>query len=129
MPHELESEDLSAFLDRALPPERQEAAAAHLEGCAACRAELASLRGASARFRALGAKAAPPALKAALAQAASGAGAKRPGTSAKVYVLWLGGALAALLVLGKVFKPQISNAFNQIMGMVSGAAQGVASPN
>ena len=45
------------------------------------------------------------------------------------YLMMLAVIVGVILVVGKMFKPQISNIFNQIMGMVSGAAQGVASPN
>ena len=45
------------------------------------------------------------------------------------YLMMLAVIVGVILVVGKMFKPQISNVFNQIMGMVSGAAQGVASPN
>ncbi len=45
------------------------------------------------------------------------------------YLMMLAVIVGVILVVGKMFKPQISNVFNQIMGMVSGAAQGDASPN
>ena len=45
------------------------------------------------------------------------------------YLMMLAVIVGVILVVGKMFKPQISNVFNQIMGMVSGAAQGVASGN
>ncbi|MBI5203024.1 MAG: sigma-70 family RNA polymerase sigma factor [Elusimicrobia bacterium] len=48
--------------------------------------------------------------------------------SLREYVLGLGLLLVILLVAGKALKPQVSNVFNQIMGMVSGAAQGLSSP-
>jgi hypothetical protein len=34
-----------------------------------------------------------------------------------------------ILVIGKMFKPQISGIFNQIMGMISGAASTVGTAN
>ena len=48
--------------------------------------------------------------------------------SLRDYVLCLGLLTLALLLAGRALKPRLSNVFNQIMGMVSGAAQGVASP-
>ena len=42
------------------------------------------------------------------------------------YLMMLAVIVGVILVVGKMFKPQIANVFNQIMGMVSGAAQGVA---
>ena len=45
------------------------------------------------------------------------------------YLMMLAVIVGVILVIGKMFKPQISNVFNQIMGMVSGAAQQVAAPN
>lgn len=126
MPHELSPEDLSACLDRALAPERQRAAESHVAACPDCRRELESLKQASARFKALGGAKAPAGLKAQLAQAARKT-PPRTGPSAGVYVLWLGGLVLVLFGAGKVLRPQISAVFNQIMGMVSGAAQGVSS--
>ena len=45
------------------------------------------------------------------------------------YLMMLAVIVGVILVVGKMFKPQISNIFNQIMGMVSGAAGTVASTN
>lgn len=53
----------------------------------------------------------------------------RRGQNTVEYLMMLAVIVGVILVVGKMFKPQISNIFNQIMGMVSGAAQGVASPN
>lgn len=52
----------------------------------------------------------------------------RARASLREYVLCLGFMVLVLLVIGKMFKPHVANVLNQIMGMVSGAAQGVASP-
>lgn len=48
--------------------------------------------------------------------------------SLREYVLCLGILALVLLLAGRAFKPSISNVFNQIMGTVSGAVQGVAEP-
>ena len=53
----------------------------------------------------------------------------RRGQNTVEYLMMLAVIVGVILVVGKMFKPQISNIFNQIMGMVSGAAQGVASGN
>ena len=45
------------------------------------------------------------------------------------YLMRLAVIVGVILVVGKMFKPQISAIFNQIMGMISGAATSVASPN
>ena len=45
------------------------------------------------------------------------------------YLMMLAVIVGVILVVGKMFKPQISNIFNQIMGMVSGAASTVAQTN
>ncbi|MCX5790173.1 MAG: hypothetical protein NTX64_16945 [Elusimicrobia bacterium] len=42
------------------------------------------------------------------------------------YLMMLAVIVGVILVVGKMFKPQISNIFNQIMGMVSSAASTVA---
>ena len=54
---------------------------------------------------------------------------KEKGQGMVEYALIL--VLVAIVVIAilALLAPQISNIFNQIMGMVSGAAQGVASPN
>lgn len=43
------------------------------------------------------------------------------------YLMMLAVIVGVILVVGKMFKPQISSIFNQIMGMISGAAGTVAS--
>lgn len=50
----------------------------------------------------------------------------RRGQNTVEYLMMLAVIVGVILVVGKMFKPQISNIFNQIMGMVSGAAQSVA---
>ncbi|HBL15186.1 MAG TPA: hypothetical protein DD417_00080 [Elusimicrobia bacterium] len=45
------------------------------------------------------------------------------------YLMMLAVIVGVILVIGKMFKPQISQVFNQIMAMVSGAAQSVGSGN
>ena len=44
------------------------------------------------------------------------------------YLMMLAVIVGVILVVGKMFKPQISGIFNQIMGMISGAATNVAAP-
>lgn len=41
------------------------------------------------------------------------------------YLMMLAVIVGVVLVIGKMFKPQISGIFNQIMGMISGAANTV----
>lgn len=43
------------------------------------------------------------------------------------YLMMLAVIVGVILVIGKMFKPQISGIFNQIMGMISGAASTVGS--
>lgn len=43
------------------------------------------------------------------------------------YLMMLAVIVGVILVLGKMFKGQIGGIFNQIMGMVSGAASSVGS--
>ena len=50
----------------------------------------------------------------------------RRGQNTVEYLMMLAVIVGVILVVGKMFKPQISNVFNQIMGMVSGAASSVA---
>jgi len=44
------------------------------------------------------------------------------------YLMMLAVIVGVILVIGKMFKPQISGIFNQIMGMISGAASTVGAP-
>lgn len=43
------------------------------------------------------------------------------------YLMMLAVIVGVILVIGKMFKPQISQIFSQIMGMISGAASTVGS--
>ncbi len=46
----------------------------------------------------------------------------RKGQNTVEYLMMLAVIVGVILVIGKMFKPQISNIFNQIMQMISGAA-------
>jgi Flp pilus assembly pilin Flp len=52
----------------------------------------------------------------------------RRGQNTVEYLMMLAVIVGVILVIGKMFKPQISQVFNQIMGMISGAASSVGSP-
>lgn len=54
---------------------------------------------------------------------------RRRGQNTVEYLMMLAVIVGVILVIGKMFKPQISGIFNQIMQMISGAATNVASPN
>jgi len=43
------------------------------------------------------------------------------------YLMMLAVIVGVILMVGKMFKPQIAGIFNQIMGMISGAASSVGS--
>ncbi|MBI3505117.1 MAG: hypothetical protein HY059_09765 [Proteobacteria bacterium] len=43
------------------------------------------------------------------------------------YLMMLAVIVGVILVIGKMFKPQIGALFNQIMGMITGAASSVGS--
>jgi len=45
------------------------------------------------------------------------------------YLMMLAVIVGVILVIGKMFKPQISQVFSQIMQMISGAAASVGSGN
>jgi Flp pilus assembly pilin Flp len=51
----------------------------------------------------------------------------RRGQNTVEYLMMLAVIVGVILVIGKMFKPQISGIFNQIMGMISGAASTVGS--
>ena len=56
----------------------------------------------------------------------TGLGSER-GQNTVEYLMMLAVIVGVILVIGKMFKPQISGIFNQIMGMISGAATAVGS--
>ena len=98
-------ERLSAWLDRELPPQEHDGIAAHLEGCAVCRRELAQLRALEA---ALGKLAAPVPSRVAEKVVArlkerQEARGRRPG--------WQSLALAASLVLGVILGGSVARDF------------------
>ncbi|MBI4424718.1 MAG: hypothetical protein HY554_13375 [Elusimicrobia bacterium] len=51
----------------------------------------------------------------------------RRGQNTVEYLMMLAVIVGVILVLGKMFKPRIGQIFDQVMGMVSGAATGVGS--
>ncbi|MBI3298757.1 MAG: hypothetical protein HYZ75_11370 [Elusimicrobia bacterium] len=65
-------------------------------------------------------------LKARLAEVAGRMRSER-GQNTVEYLMMLAVIVGVILVIGKMFKPQISGIFNQIMGMISGAASTVGS--
>lgn len=51
----------------------------------------------------------------------------KKGQNTVEYLMMLAVIVGVILVIGKMFKPQISQIFSQIMGMISGAASSVGS--
>lgn len=122
MRHEELKEDLSAFLDGELTPPEEKRLEEHLKNCAECRKELEGLARASKAFGRKGAVRAPEGLAEAVLDDKAASPSPRPA--------WTFAAAAAVILLvllsaATIFKPQISGVFNQIMGMVSGAASTV----
>lgn len=124
-----DEEALTERLDGELGPERRAALDAHLAGCASCRKTWERLKGASAAFQEHAAL--PPAhadLKTGVRPGgARGAEGRGRGFSAVLTAVMMG--IIVMLFLGKAFRPQISGVFNQIMGMISGAASTIGSGN
>lgn len=121
-----DEEALTEYLDGELSPQRRAAVEAHLKSCAACSGTLDLLKAASKAFKKHAG--APPA--AGLADSVRRAAA--PGREAKGRELApvLTAAIVAVIVLlsvGTMFRPQISGIYNQVMGMISGAASTVGS--
>ncbi|MFC1680155.1 hypothetical protein ACFL2T_08115, partial [Elusimicrobiota bacterium] len=100
----------------------------HLKECADCREELETLKRASAGFKSKGARRAPQGLDEAVLERAGRKEPPRP-QSVLRFALTVGAVLLLLVCFGRMFKPQISQMFNQIMAMVSGAASSVSSGN
>jgi len=121
MEHEALRENLSAFLDGELAPDSRSEVEAHLGACEACRRELESLKKASARFREAGKVRAPAALGGAVLE--KGRPKRRHPTLD--FAVALAAVVLILFVVGQAFKPQISQVFNQVMTMISGASQSV----
>ena len=131
MEHDFLKEDLSAYLDGELSPQEKAKVDLHLSSCAECRGELESARSASAKFRTQAAAKAPAGLA---DRVLSMAGAKKKNRNpARESIVEFAIALAIVLLMlagvGRLFKPQIAGIFNQVMGMISGAATSVGSGN
>lgn len=121
-----DEEALTEYLDGELPPARRAAVESHLKTCPSCAAALDLLRAASTAFRTHAAV--PPAegLEKAVRRSAAPGRESRGRELAPV----LTAAIVAVIVLlsvGTMFKPQISGIYNQVMGMISGAASTVGS--
>lgn len=112
-----DEEALTEYLDGELDPERRKAVEAHLASCPACSKTLERLKAASKAFKKHGAVPPPP-----------GLGRESRGREAARVLVAVIFAVVIILSLGQ-FKPQISGIFNQVMGMISGAASTVGSGN
>lgn len=119
MPHEIEKEALSAFLDQELAPAEHERIQAHLAACADCQGYLARIRSVSGVVKRHGRHALPPTVEAvALAEVSAAARRRRlkslAGAVAVAVCVTVAGAIAL-----KRFMPGL---FAQVQGMISGAA-------
>lgn len=124
-----DEEALTERLDGELSPERRAALDAHLAGCASCRKTLERLKAASAAFKAHAAvPPAPTDLKDGV-RPGGARGAERRGRELSTVLTAVLIGVIVMLSFGKMFKPQISGIFNQIQGMISGAASTVGSGN
>jgi anti-sigma factor RsiW len=117
-----DEEALTEYLDGELTPERLRAVEAHLAGCPACVRTLGRLKAASKAFKK---HAAVPPAKGLL----KGPGRETRGRELSAVLTAVIVAVVVVLSVGKMFKPQISGIFNQVMGMISGAASTVGSGN
>lgn len=113
-----DEEALTEYLDGELESERRKAVEAHLASCPACTKTLERLRAASKAFKKHGAVS-PPA----------GLGRESRGREASRVLVAVIVGVIVVLSMGQMFKPQISGIFNQVMGMISGAASTVGSGN
>ena len=123
-----DEEALTEYLDGELSTERRAALESHLKVCAACAKTLERLKAGSAALKKHAAL--PPAVGLAESVLPSkGRGGERRGRHAAEVIVALTFGIVVMLTVGKMFKPQISGVFNQIMGMISGAASTVGSGN
>lgn len=113
MSHELNKEDLSAFMDGELPPARQAELVVHLGACAECAGYIERLKKGKAAFKAHGLEEAPAAVMAA---------APKRGSRVLFLVPALAIIFALTLVTGMALKRFMPGLFSQIQGMISGAA-------
>ncbi|MBI3550957.1 MAG: zf-HC2 domain-containing protein [Elusimicrobia bacterium] len=122
MGHDINKEQLTAFLDGELPSVEREAVEAHLVSCPECSAYLERVKKASSDFRQFGADKLPARLLAtALALAADKKRAEDSHPALKL-VLVLTAALALVLAGGLMAKHFLPGLFSQIQGMISGAS-------
>ncbi|TBR25189.1 hypothetical protein EPO15_02625 [bacterium] len=113
-----DEEALTEYLDGELSPERGAAVEVHLKSCAACAKTLERLKAASAAFK-----------KHAAVRSPAGLGRETRGRELSAVLTAVIVTVVVVLTVGKMFKPQISGIFNQVMGMISGAASTVGSGN
>lgn len=117
MSHEMNKEDLSAFMDGELSPARQAEVLVHLGACSECAGYVERLKKGKALFKAHGLEKAPPAVLAV---------APRPRSRLLFLVPALAVLFALILLTGMAFKSFMPGLFSQIQGMISGAAADLA---
>ena len=117
-----DEEALTEYLDGELKGERRKAVEAHLASCPACGKTLERLKAASKAFRK---HASVPPAQGVL----KGPGRETRGRELSAILVTVFVSVIVVLSIGTIFKPQISGIFNQVMGMISGAASTVGSGN
>jgi anti-sigma factor RsiW len=113
MTHEPDKEALSAYLDGEVTPAERGTVEAHLRSCPACARYLQRIQGASADFKQHGAKELPRRLV---------PGPRPIERARRVAVLLAVGAGVGVVVGSVMLKRFMPGLFQQIQGMISGAA-------
>lgn len=122
MPHEIEKEALSAFLDRELAPAEHARIQAHLAACADCQSYLSRLSSVSGMVKRHALRPLPPTVEAVAAAEVKRARKHRLMERVTVVIGTLAAALLVLIVGGMAMKKAMPGLFSQIQGMISGAA-------
>ncbi|MEK7858398.1 MAG: zf-HC2 domain-containing protein [Elusimicrobiota bacterium] len=112
MSHELNKEELSAYIDGELTPARQAELVVHLGGCQGCAAYVERLKKARVEFKTHGVEKVPAKVLAAV----------KPRSRMKVLVPVLAALVGLFMLTGIAFKRFLPGLFSQIQGMISGAA-------
>lgn len=123
MPHEVSSEDLSAFLDGELDQEARGRVERHLASCADCAVLLERLKNASSAFKKHGLEPAPAGFLVRVIEAVRRKVRDRPSSPNTVeYVLMLAVVVAIVLAGGMFMKRFMPVAFQQVQEMIGKAA-------
>jgi anti-sigma factor RsiW len=122
MAHEIDKEQLTAYMDGELPATERDEVKEHLGKCPTCLGYLGTIAKAREDFKKFGAEKAPAALLARALRLAAGKKARMGEARPLLRLVLALTAMIALLMAGSLLaKKFMPGLFSQIQGMISGA--------